>query len=68
MTTKLCDISNAAATTEKYYAKYMAIETYQNPWIVPEGYLPPDLLAELDSWHVTKTSTGVTTDATGISK
>ncbi len=38
----------ALAVTERHYASYMLTEGYQNPWIVPEGSLPPDLFAVLD--------------------
>jgi hypothetical protein len=37
-------------TTERHYARYMAVEGYQNPWIVPPGCVPSDLFAELDGW------------------
>jgi hypothetical protein len=36
------------AVTEKHYARYMQMDGYQNPWIVPAGCLPPDLFSELD--------------------
>ena len=36
------------ATTEKHYAAYLAMDGYQNPWMVPDGCLPTDLFAELD--------------------
>ncbi len=53
----------SVAVTEKHYAAYMAVDGYQNPWIVPDGCLPSDLFAELDGWHlggVTKASLSVT--------
>lgn len=40
----------SVAVTEKHYAAYMAVDGYQNPWMCPDGCLPPDLLAELDQW------------------
>jgi len=36
------------AVTERHYAAYMAMDSYQNPWMVPEGCLPPDLFTTLD--------------------
>lgn len=39
----------SVAVTERHYARYMAVEGYQNPWIVPDGAVPGDLLAELES-------------------
>ena len=36
------------AVTERHYASYMLTEGYQNPWIVPDGSLPSDLIAVLD--------------------
>lgn len=39
------------ATTENHYAAYMALEGYENPWIVPQGCLPVDLFAERDLWR-----------------
>jgi hypothetical protein len=32
-------------------ARYMAVDGYQNPWLVPDGCLPSDLLGELDGWR-----------------
>jgi len=54
----------SVSITEKHYARYMAVEGYQNPWIVPAGCLPSDLFADLDGWNqagVTKESLSVTT-------
>ena len=36
--------------TEQHYASYMAMDGYQNPWMVPEGGLPSDLFAQRDGW------------------
>lgn len=44
-------------TTEQHYAAYMAIDGYQNPWMVPPGCLPTDLFAELDGWRVEVSAT-----------
>ena len=40
----------SVGTTERHYARYMAVEGYQNPWVVPEGMVPSDLFATLDGW------------------
>lgn len=40
----------SVAVTERHYARYMAIDGYQNPWIVPAGAVPSDLFAALDGW------------------
>ena len=53
----------SVSVTERHYARYMAVEGYQNPWIVPDGCLPTDLLSTLDRWNqrsVTKASLSVT--------
>ena len=39
----------SVAVTERHYARYMAIDGYRNPWIVPDGENPSDLLAALES-------------------
>lgn len=52
----------SVAVTERHYARYMAVDGYQNPWRVPAGCLPSDLFAELDGWGVTTSSPSVTTD------
>ncbi len=39
----------SVSVTERHYASFLATEGDQNPWIVPEGMLPPDMLAELES-------------------
>ena len=38
--------------TEQHYASYMAMDGYQNPWMVPEGGLPSDLFERLDRWSL----------------
>ncbi|MHC5059300.1 MAG: site-specific integrase [Planctomycetota bacterium] len=35
--------------TEKHYARYMALDGYRNPWMVPEGEVPSDLFAALEA-------------------
>jgi integrase len=42
------------AVTERHYAAYMAMDGYRNPWMVPEGCLPPDLFVSLDRFAGTK--------------
>lgn len=47
------------AVTERHYAAYMAVDGYQNPWVVLPGQLPPDLFVELDLWAgTTRAPTG----------
>ena len=36
------------AVTERHYAKYMAADSYTNPWQVPRGCHPSDLFAYLE--------------------
>lgn len=54
----------SVAVTERHYAGYMAADSYQNPWMVPAGCLPPDLFVEMDGWgrgHK-RAHTGTTTE------
>ena len=39
----------SVSVTERHYASFLATEGYQNPWIVPEGMLPSDMFADLES-------------------
>jgi integrase len=41
----------SVSVTERHYARYMAVDGYQNPWVVPDGCLPSDLLETLDGWR-----------------
>ena len=41
----------SVSITERHYARYMAVDGYQNPWAVPDGCLPSDLLQTLDGWR-----------------
>ena len=50
--------------TERHYARWMAQDGYRNPWQVPEGGLPVDLFAELDSWKATTKPLQATTRET----
>jgi integrase len=43
------------AVTERHYAKYMAVDSYQNPWIVPPGSVPSDLFTMIESRENTET-------------
>jgi hypothetical protein len=43
------------ATTERRYARYMAVDGYQNPWIVPAGSFPSDLFTMIESAENTET-------------
>lgn len=45
----------SVATTERHYARYMAVDGYQNPWIVPAGSVPSDLFAMIESGEITET-------------
>ena len=46
--------------TERHYSSYMAVDSYQNPWIVPDGCMPPDLFSTLDQCVVSQLSQTVT--------
>lgn len=37
------------AVTERHYARYMAVDGYVNPWIVPDGAVPGDLFVVLEA-------------------
>jgi hypothetical protein len=52
------------AVTERHYARYMAIDGYQNPYIVPEGCLPPDLIQLIEAGKLA----GVTTASLSVTK
>ena len=52
--------------TERHYARWMAQDGYRNPWLVPEGQLPTDLFATLDSWRATKTPLHATRSASSL--
>ncbi len=48
--------------TEQHYTQWLPKHGYANPWHVPEGGVPTDLFAALDSVRVTKVTLCVTKD------